>query len=270
MSIVRPYDIVALRDQFQSAEPYPHFVIDEFLEPAFAREVAASYPTYREAQGLGLEFDALNEKSKIQVTDSTKFPAAVAKLHEFLSSSRFLDDLSYITGIPRLLADAQLMGGGMHMTGPGGRLDVHIDFNYDEKRAYHRRLNILIYLNENWESDWGGQLELWDRDVRQCHRVVEPQLNRCVVFETSEISFHGVRPIKRSAARVRQSFAAYYYTLEPPAGWTGTKHTTVFKSRPQEFVRGNVLMPMHRARELARLGIRRAKNLVKRVLSHPR
>jgi hypothetical protein len=233
MSIVRPYDRQALREQFQSAEPYPHFVIDGFLDPDFARAVAASYPTYGEALGIGREFDALNEKSKIQVTDAAKFPAPVLQLHEFLASQQFLDDLAFITGIPRLLADEQLMGGGMHMTGPGGRLDVHIDFNYDEKRAYHRRLNILIYLNEQWESDWGGQLELWDRDVSQCHRVVEPGLNRCVVFETSEISFHGVRPIKRSAGRVRQSFAAYYYTLEPPAGWTGLKHTTVFKSRPE-------------------------------------
>lgn len=267
MSIVRPYDVAALKAEFQSAEPFPHMVIDDFLDADFVRALAASYPSYGEALVVGREFDALNERSKIQVTDSAKFPEPVSQLHQFLASSGFLQDLSEITGIPSLLADEELKGGGIHVTGPGGRLDVHIDFNFDEARKYHRRLNILIYLNEGWQSSWGGQLELWDRHVRQCHRVVEPELNRCVVFETSEISFHGVRPIKRSANRPRQSFAAYYYTREAPEGWSGENHSTVFRSRPTEIVRGKLLMPLHSVAQIAGSGVRRVRRFARKLLS---
>lgn len=266
MQLVRPYDKDELRREFRTARPYPHIIIDEFLDPAFCSQIAREIPTYEEARATGFEFDALNEKKKIQVSDSTRFPDPVKKLNELLSSVQFLDDLSYITGIPKLLADEKLMGGGLHLTGPGGRLDVHIDFNYVKSRDLHRRLNILIYFNKDWDESWGGHLELWDNDVRQCHRAVGPQLNRCVVFETSEISFHGVRPISRQADRVRKSFAAYYYTSEPPTGWTGTEHTTVFKSRPEEVFRGYFLMPARRALRLAGRSVHRAKQLVKSVL----
>jgi len=265
MRIVNKYNRDELRNQFRSGKPFPHMVIDNFLDPSYCRQIADSYPTYLEARDLGLQFDALNEKSKIQITDSDQFPDSVNRLNSFLGSKQFLTDLSYITGIQNLLADEQLKGGGMHMTGPGGRLDVHIDFNFVESESLHRRLNILLYLNEEWQSTWGGQLELWDKKVRKCHRVIEPVLNRCVVFATSEISFHGVRPITRSAQSARKSFAAYYYTKESPADWDGEKHSTVFKARPDELVRGNVLMPLRRAMTLATSSIRRAKRFVKKT-----
>ena len=82
--------------------------------------------------------------------------------------------LETITGIPKLLADATFEGGGMHVTGPGGRLDVHVDFNYSHDIKQHRRLNILVYLNPDWKEEWGGQIELWDRNVSQCHHSFSP------------------------------------------------------------------------------------------------
>jgi len=266
MSIVREYDREELRHRFQTAEPYPHFIVENFLSPDFCSSVANSYPSYADARSLGHEFDAVNERLKIQITDAGKFPAPVARLNEFLASPGFLADLSYITGIPKLLADSDLLGGGMHMTGPGGRLDVHIDFNYVRDRKLYRRLNILIYLNERWDDSWGGQIELWNKDVSRCEVAVTPLLNRCVLFETSEISFHGVRPIANSPGRVRKSFAAYYYTYEPPPNWSGQDHSTVFKARPDEAFRGYVMMPAQRMLDFTRSSIRKAKNVVKKAL----
>lgn len=266
MTIVREYDREELRRRFLAARPYPHIVIEDFLMPDFCLEVAGSFPTYTDAKSIGHEFHALNEKLKIQITDPAKFPAPVADLNEFLASPDFLSDLSYITGIPKLLADPQLLGGGMHMTGPGGRLDVHIDFNYVGDRKLYRRLNILVYLNERWEDSWGGQIELWDRDVKHCEVAVSPLLNRCVLFETSDISFHGVRPIENAPGRVRKSFAAYYYTHEPPPNWSGQDHSTVFKARPGETFRGYVMMPAKKLMDFTRLSIHKAKQAVKRVM----
>lgn len=247
-NLIRPLDREALRERFQNARPFPHMVIDDFLDPDFAREVAASYPDYRDARERGREFSAVNENRKVQITDPGLFPEPVKKLNDALSSERFRKDLEYITGIDNLLYDELLQGGGMHLTGPRGRLDVHVDFNYIESRKLHRRLNILVYLNDDWKDEWGGAVELWDERVRQCAASVKPKLNRCVLFATSEISFHGVEPVTCPKDRQRISFAAYYFTKEAPLHWDGTKHTTIFKARPNERLRAYLLMPFERAR----------------------
>jgi len=237
--------------------------IDEFLDPEFAREVAASYPTYAQARGRGREFSAVNEKKKVQITDAAAFPESVKKLNELLSAPSFTEDLEYITGINNLLCDPQLKGGGMHVTGPRGRLDVHVDFNYVEARKLHRRLNILVYLNEGWKDEWGGAVELWDKKVRTNAYSFKPVLNRCVVFATSDISFHGVESVTCPEGTQRISFAAYYYTKEAPAYWDGTKHSTVFKARPHERIRGRILMPFEKARNHL---VPSAKRIVKKLI----
>lgn len=265
-AVVRPLDIDGLRQQYRSARPFPFFSIESFLEPGFAAEVVAAYPTYEEAKKLGFEFSAVNEKLKVQVTDSARFPSAVKRLSDALASPPFLSALEQITGIQSLLADDRLSGGGMHLTGPSGRLDVHVDFNFVEDRKLHRRLNILVYLNPVWEKAWGGAIELWDQDVKNCIHSFAPILNRCVVFETSEISYHGVSQNVCPPGFVRKSFAAYYYTREAPAGWDGSTHSTVFKARPDETIRGAVLMPAESMARKARAGFGKAKGIVKNLL----
>ncbi len=257
------YDRDALKREFQSAVPFRHLVIESFLEPGFAAEAAAAFPTFEAARAQGFEFNAVNERRKIQLSDASKFPAPIARLHEALASPAFLADLEHITGIPGLEADATLGGAGMHMTGPHGRLDVHVDFNYVEGRDLHRRLNILVYLNPGWEPKWGGAVELWDRRVKQRHRSVSPLLNRCVLFETSAISFHGVEPLVCPPEIVRKSFAAYYYTKSAPPGWDGTIHGTIFRTRPDEKWRRYVLMPAERWRRSGRGLLRALKRFVK-------
>ena len=153
-----------LRQKFQSAKPFPYVVIENLLVPGAAEEVAASFPSFDRARELGFGFNFVNEQRKIQITDAGKFPEPVRRLQEAIASPQFLADLEYITGIPRLLADDLLEGGGMHLTGTGGRLDVHVDFNVLEERKLFRRLNILLYLNPTWQEDWLGRA---DRAVGQ-------------------------------------------------------------------------------------------------------
>jgi hypothetical protein len=264
--IIAPLQRDLLRERFRSAEPFPFIVIDDFLDADFAREVTASYPTFESALERGFSFNFVNERKKVQVTDVSKFPEPVARLNEAISSPAFLDQLSYITGIPALLADPELVGGGMHVTGPHGRLDVHVDFNYIPERSLHRRLNILIYLNPQWQAAWGGHVELWDRDVRRCYHALVPRLNRCVIFETSETSFHGVSAVHCPEHLERRSFAAYYYTREPPPKWDGKVHSTVFRARPDERLRGYVLMPAERLQRELQAGLRRVSRGVRRLV----
>lgn len=265
-SVIQPIDRDALREQFQTAQPFPSFSIDGFLDPEFAMSVAKTYPTYACARTMGQEFSAVNERLKVQITDSAKFPAPVKTLSDALASPEFLADLEYITGIPNLLADPELAGGGMHLSGPGGRLDVHVDFNYLADRALHRRLNILVYLNPQWEDGWGGYVELWDRSVSHCVQAFKPVFNRCVVFQTSQISFHGVTPVTCPVHELRRSFAAYYYTKEAPEGWDGTEHSTIFRARPNEKLRGSILMPAEAAKRAAVETVQRGKRWLKRAI----
>ena len=263
---IAPFDREALRQRFRNASPFPFVNIDNFLEPSFAQEVAAAFPTFDDALGHGRTFKTVNERKKVQITDAKRFPPPISQLNDALASPEFLADLSYITGIPNLLADAELTGGGIHVTGPGGRLDVHVDFNYIEERQLYRRINLLIYLNPTWDERWGGHIQLWDKDVKTCKQAFAPAMNRCVIFETSEISFHGVTPVTESAPFPRQSFATYYYTREAPANWKGGIHSTIFKARPEERMRRYVLMPAEVVQRQVTTHVQRLKRGIKRVL----
>lgn len=264
--IINPIDREVLRAQVRQSKPVPNFKIDNFLDEAFAFQVLEAFPSYEEAVKVGRSFAAVNEFKKVQVTDATLFAEPITRLNGALASPAFLELLSYVFDIPNLLADDQLVGGGIHETGPRGYLDVHIDFNYIEQRQLHRRLNILIYFNRDWKEEWGGNIELWDEHVKVCHHSFAPIFNRCVVFVTNEVSYHGVTAVKCPSDQTRKSFAAYYYTEEPPVGWTGENHTTIFKARPNELLKGRVLMPLESAKRSMVGVLRELRKTLKRSL----
>lgn len=261
--LVRPIDRDALRADFQSKKPVPWFCIDNFLQPTFADEVYGSFPSFDQAIKDGRLFQAVNEKGKVQVTDPDKFPPPVRKLHDLLASQEFLSLIEHVTGIPRLLADEKLVGGGIHQTGPRGHLDVHLDFDVIKDRQLFRRLNILVYFNKNWRPEYGGDFELWDPEVRKLQKNFSPVFNRCVMFETNDVSFHGVTAVKCPEGMTRKSFAAYYYTREAPAYYNGTPHDTIFRARPDELIKGKLLMPAEKMKQSMRTAINTMKDKLK-------
>ncbi|HSC86651.1 MAG TPA: 2OG-Fe(II) oxygenase [Polyangiaceae bacterium] len=237
-----------MRERFLKAQPFPFLAVDDFLEPEFARAMAASYPSFEDASSLGHVFNAVNEKRKVQITNPESFPEPVQQFAALAASEEFREFLSKVSGIDDLRWDDSYSGAGMHMTASSGRLDVHVDFNRLEQKGWYRRLNLLLFLNEGWQDEWGGRLELWNADVTKCAHSFQPIFNRMVLFETSDISYHGVTPIKCPPAIARRSFALYFYTEQPPAGVDADKqHSTIFRSRPNEFMRGYVLMPLSSA-----------------------
>jgi Rps23 Pro-64 3,4-dihydroxylase Tpa1-like proline 4-hydroxylase len=266
LPLLNELDIETHRAKMAAAPAFPHFCFDNFLEESFANEVYESFPSFGEAQKLGFEFNAVNEKRKIQITDSSKFPPAIYKLHQIMASPEFVDAMSRMSGIKNLIADPALAGGGIHETNSGGHLDVHVDFNFNEVTQLHRRLNILVYFNKDWKEEYGGILDLWDKDVKNCVGRFAPVFNRAAGFATSELSWHGVTPITCPPGNMRKSFAVYYYTKEAPEGWTGVGHSTVFKARPTEYWKGNVAMPAENAARAARNTIHNAKQKLKNLM----
>ena len=257
--MIKPIDRDALREDVRRATPFPFFCIDGFLDDESAERVLDAFPSYEDALKMGKTFTAVNERGKVQLTDSSKFAEPVAELNRDLAAPEFLGLLGHAFDMPNVLPDDKLIGGGIHQTGPRGHLDVHVDFNYIADRQLHRRLNILIYFNKDWDPSWGGNIELWDKDVKNCVHSFTPSFNRCVVFETNEISFHGVSAVKCPEGRSRKSFAAYYYTKEAPAHWTGEKHSTIFKARPEEVVKGSLMMPLERVGKRIKAALRSIK-----------
>lgn len=248
MDLINNFDVDKLHEIVINSKPFPYFVVDDFLDEKFVNEIYMSLPSYQEASKVGRTFEAINEINKVQVTEDKYFPEPINRLNELLQSKEFLDKLSRIIDIPDLIPDPNLVGGGIHETSGGGRLDVHVDFNYNKELKLFRRVNILIYFNKGWKEEYGGILDLWDTEVKKCYAKVLPKFNRMVCFATSEISYHGVTPVTCPEGMSRKSFAGYYYTCNPPANWNGEYHTTIFKQRPSDWGRSIVTIPLFNAK----------------------
>lgn len=238
--LIGPIDRETLRSQVQHSTPVRNFAVDHFLNEEFAHRIADAYPSYDEALAKGRLFSGVNESGKVQVTDAAQFPEPLAQLNALLASREFCELVGYLLDIPDLLADDQLVGGGMHQTTARGHLDVHVDFNYLAERRWYRRANLLLFFNRGWKPEWGGAFELWDADVRVRHHAHLPLFNRCVLFETNDVSYHGVTAVTCPPGQSRKSFAAFYYTQTPPPGWSGGTHSTVFRRRPDELSKGKL------------------------------
>ena len=266
MSVIIDRDWSALNKNFQQATPFPSICIDNFLSSEFALELARSYPNYSKAQNLGLEFSAVNEKFKVQITEPDKFPGPAKQLHEALASREFISAMQTLSGIDELMFDDHFAGGGMHITSNSGILDVHVDFNFSEESNLYRRLNILLYLNEKWEQGWGGNIELWDKEVKNCVHSFAPIFNRCLIFATSDYSFHGVTAVRTPPGIDRKSFAIYLYGKEPSVNIYGESHSTIFKARPDENFKKYFQIPTESGLRILANTFHSGKQLVKKAI----
>jgi Rps23 Pro-64 3,4-dihydroxylase Tpa1-like proline 4-hydroxylase len=160
---------------------------------------------------------------------------ALRQLMSELNSGPFTAVLSQLTGIDDLLVDAQLLGGGVHLVKPGGLLRVHADFRRHLSSNLARRLNLLLYMNKDWREEYGGHLELWDPGMKTCVERVLPVANRCVIFSTTEDSYHGhPRPLTCPEGTLRSSIALYYYTADRPSIVDDRVHSTAWQELPEE------------------------------------
>lgn len=219
----------ALAAEYQNAEPFPHIVIDQLLDPEILRDVAQNYPTL-EGQAY---FDRDQERYKSQFKPESVPNGRTRNLLAELNSRAFLAFLEEMTGITGLISDPYFSGAGLHVTRAGGHLSVHADFNIHGEMKVERRLNLLVYLNEDWPTEYRGELELWDRQMKACVKSIAPLLGRAVVFNTSLDSFHGQPdPIACPPGRDRRSIATYYYTAFTARIADVPQRSTTFQTRP--------------------------------------
>lgn len=238
-------DLPRLAEEFAHARPFRHVVIEGFLQTEAAARLLADFPSFESRYALN-EMGEVGGKAVRM--DLPAISAQYASLHALFASRTFIAQLEQVTGISGLLFDPDYIGGGTHENVDGQALDQHVDFNILPHSGWHRRLNLIVYLNPEWQENWGGCLDLEsDPWVDHTQRVrVLPLLNRCVVFETTETSWHGFDAIRLpadAAGKSRKSIAVYYYTAEREAAQTAPSHGTVYVPRgmPQHLCSGQVL-----------------------------
>lgn len=250
ISKVNPAVVAAvdhLQQQFASASPFRHVVIEHFFEEEFCRQLLREFPDFdvRAAMNENGEIGGKATQEKMQ-----QLGPSFRQLDKMVQSEEFRDLISGITGIPELQYDPHYFGGGTHENRQGQDLDPHVDFNFHPISRQHRRLNLIVYLNPEWQDEWGGSLQLHKDphlDPQQDEIVtLAPLMNRCVIFETTESSWHGFERINLPQDRQdisRKSFALYYYTDTRPAEETADEHSTVYVERhlPQRFQAGRTL-----------------------------
>lgn len=219
-----------LCESYQQAQPFPHVVVDGLFDAAMLQQVVDEFPRadepfwYRHVHRNSL---------KLALNQTQHMGAITRELLAALNSAAFLGVLETLTGIEGLIPDPYLEGGGLHQIGTRGFLGIHADFNVHKKLKLDRRLNLLLYLNQDWPASYGGELELWDTGMQAAQRKVAPLFNRMVVFNTTDNSYHGhPEPLQCPEDRTRKSIALYYYTAGRPDAEKSAAHSTLYQKRP--------------------------------------
>lgn len=227
MMLLSPHALAALHSDFSGGDPFPHIVIDGFLTSQAAEDLLAHFPS------LGWRsYHHYNERKR-GMPDRAAMPPAVGAVIDALNGPEFLGWLEKLSGIKNLIADPDLDGGGLHESGDGGFLNLHVDFlAHNLRPTWRRRVNLILFLNKDWREEYGGALELWNADMTACVKSIAPVFNRAVLFETREKSWHGhPTPMRLPPGVTRKSVALYYFTDE---GRPLSVASTHYRARPQD------------------------------------
>ena len=212
---------------FVNSPPYPHIIIDNFLKEDVAQAMYENFPS---SQEMRKSYKNLNE-NKSEGSGFDEYHEVFNSLKTELGSEKFKTALEEITQIENLHLPSDHRGSGVHQGFDGSYLDIHVDFSIHPTLNMHRRLNVLVFLNPNWKEEYGGHCEFWDKDVKNLVNKALPIMNRCVIFECNDISFHGYSKINIPKDESRKSFYSYFYT---EIGEGVKYHDTIFKARPEE------------------------------------
>jgi len=220
-----------LKVQYQTANPFPYIVIDNFLPENLLKscinEIKKHNEWYSNQMGWVEEFQKNKFYYPNENTDMEDFAKKLPitnMITDYMNSEPFINFLENLTGFKKLYRDPLMLGGGIHKINRGGKLSVHIDYNEHPGQKWKRNLNVLLYLNENWKSEWEGKLEFWDKESWVKKLEVEPIFNRVVIFSIEDAPLGHPIPLNTPDNVSRYSLALYYFTNEE----VKNKHTVVF------------------------------------------
>lgn len=225
-------NVDAIAADYRAQKPFPHLAMDGWLIDEAAKTAAHEFPL--ESNAHWIRYRHVNE-NKASTHHWEDFPPTIRAIIEEMNSPRFLALISRITGIEDLRADPNIEGGGMHQSWTGGFLNVHTDFTmHRDQPTWRRRCNLILYLNENWDPQWGGALQLWDSRMKENVKRVDCLLNRAVLFNTPR-ALHGFPdPLTCPEGQSRKSLQWYYYTVDQATDREEDPKATEYFARPTD------------------------------------
>lgn len=196
-------------------DPFDHWIIDQFFDTDTAKTLSNSFLEYNSDEWWNYNNPIENKKT---IQDWRKFPLEIYQTFQHLCSQDFIGFLKEVTGIKNLYPDYGLHGGGLHIHNRGGNLNIHKDYSIHPKLKLQRKLNLIIYLSENWSPEWGGGLQFWSHNDQknkpdQLVKNIDCLFNKAVLFDTTQNSWHGLpNPLQCPEDKYRKSIAIYYLT----------------------------------------------------------
>lgn len=202
-------------EEYINSKPFPSGYFDNFFNAARLRNIVNEFPELGDKNDI--KYNNPNEH-KLASRGEYRFGEVSTRFAHFMNSQPMIEFLENLTGIKNLIPDPSFEGGGFHQIKPGGFLKLHADFNKHRATNLDRRLNVLVYLNEDWQEEYGGHFELWNKEMTHCEKRILPVFNRMALFSTTDFSWHGhPDPLTCPPDRSRRSMAFYYYTNGRPA-----------------------------------------------------
>ena len=226
-------------NEYNQAQPFPHIVIDNFLPPSILNGVIDDFRNHNDWGWDNSQYSQQHQVKKFfspwNENGSNTLPINTKLILNYLNSPETISMLEKLTGINGLIADPTLLGGGMHKIDSGGKLSIHADSRKHAVTGNYRRINLLVYLNKNWNSEWGGSLQLWNNDMTTMVQDIQPFFNRVVIFNTGGDTYHGhPHDLNTPEGVSRISLALYYYTKENPDTDENNVTSAVWKDVPSE------------------------------------
>ena len=184
-------------------------VIDNFTEIGLCKYISDSFPIssadYHQYQNplenkWGAKESALNKLS-------------VQMGLNILQNNSFLKFIEEKSGI-KVENDPYLHGAGLHLYQNGSFLKRHLDYSIHPITGKERRMNAILYVSE-WDSIYGGALCFYDAKGNVTERIY-PKLNRLVLFETNDYSYHGVELCSCPANLQRKILTVFYVSDARP------------------------------------------------------
>lgn len=206
-----------LIDKYNFADPYPHMVFDNFLTQEAFNFVKNTFPKSNSEVWKTPSNEFTINKSVTKRGDnnlkSDMFNQDQMLIINYLNSVPFMRFLENLTGISGLISDPYLAEAGFNVSRTGGILDHHADFSHHDHTGLERRINVIIYVSDYYETTFGGALELLSPEEKIVQKI-EPIPNRAIIFSTGEETYHGWdKPISAPKDYERRSLNMYYYTV---------------------------------------------------------
>ena len=202
------HDFQTLNNRFVGTPPFPMIVLDNFLPEDFASSMAT------ECESIPLQHwtEFTRKGSFMRECKRLEHAPIALDFVNQMHSSLGMEWMTSITGIKDLIPDPYLTGAGYSRSFRGDSLQLHSDFNWNDQIKVHRMLSFIIYLNPNWQEEWGGALEFTDFNKEKVIQSVPPLFNRAIIWRYHKRGFHGYpNPLTCPENMSRNTFRLFYY-----------------------------------------------------------